>query len=232
LRRIGIATRYGRYRTGLPPRAFIAERLRWRMARILFATLGSPMLTSGEIESGRDWIDGALFKKLEKLLGLKSPDIQFQDGILHAIAHYRRCPDPALVDRKKLKALREYFSDVLEHLQGLEKLLPASGQHDSEQSNFLFVIFDQITNSRQRFDYLTFKAALDRFLEVTEAANAKLTKQRVPPNLKLPAVEHFVCDLAEIFRERTGQDPQKHIKSDYTKSRYKGAFFQMANEIL
>src|SRR5262249_13379282 len=70
------------------------------------------------------------------------------------------------------------------------------------------------------------------FVKATKAANAKLTTQRVPPNLRLEAVKWLVRELADIFQERTGQDPRDNIQSNYTKSKYKGAFFHLADEIL
>jgi hypothetical protein len=200
------------------------------MADILTATLGSPIPTEEEIEAARNCIDDTSFKMLEKLLKLGSPDIQFRGAILEAIVIYRRSPDPASLDRKNLKALREYFSNVLQHLHDLEKLLPPKGEHDSLQSNFLLrVILEQAFEGR---DYLTFQTALNNFVKATKAANAKLTTQRVPPNLRLEAVKWLVRLLAEIFQERTGKDPRDHIQSNYTKSKYKGTFFHLANEIL
>src|SRR5262249_39067365 len=159
-------------------------RWRWRMADILIATLDSSMLTQDEIEAARKCVDDTAFRTLEELLELESPDIQFQRAILEAIALYRRSPDPASLDRKNLKALREYFSEVLQHLHELEKLLPAMGVHDSIKSNFLLEIISEAFEGR---DYLAFHTKLNDFIEATEAASAKLTKRRVPPNLQLEA---------------------------------------------
>jgi hypothetical protein len=193
------------------------------------------MLTGHEIEAARNCISDDSFKKVEKLLGLKLPDSQLRRCILEAIALYRRSPNPAALDRKNLKALGEYFSNVLKHLRALQKLLPASGKHNLVQSNFLFAILEQGAKTQRTFEgrnYLQFQKGLNDLVEATEAASVELAKRRVPPNLRLDATKWLVLQLADIFQERTGKAPREHIKSNYDKSKYKGAFFQMADEIL
>src|SRR5262249_49321683 len=133
------------------------------MADILIASSASPAVTRDEIEAAHSCIDNASFRVLEKLLGLKSPDIQFQHAILEAIALYRRNPDPSSLDRKNLKALRKYLSDVLQHLHELEQLLLPSGKHAVVLSNFLLSILEHKATSTRRFqgyDFLEFRTAL------------------------------------------------------------------------
>jgi len=213
-----------------------AERSRWRMADdILVAILGSPMVTADEIEAARNCITDASFKKIEKFLRLKSSDAPFRCDILKLIALYRRRPDPAAWEREGLKEVRNYFPKVLKHLRALQERLPGSGTHDLVQTNFLMAILGQVTKTGRRFDnprYLGFRTALNDLVEVTEAAGVDLRKKRVPPNLSLEAETWLVRQLAEIFQERTGQHPRDHIQSNYAKHKYRGAFFQMADEVL
>jgi hypothetical protein len=150
---------------------------------------------------------------------------------LEAVALYKRSPDPASRARKNLRNLREYLSDVLQHLHALERLLPASGE---QNSNFLHAIFDQGATTRRRFegqDYLAFRMALSHFVKVAEAAKRRLKKDRVPSNLHLEAQKLLVRQLADIFKDRTGRDARNDIRSNYAKNEYHGAFFRMANEI-
>jgi hypothetical protein len=210
-------------------------RSRWRMADSLFVTFGSPMPTAVEVEAAQKCITEALFKNLEKLLSLKSPDKPFRKEMLELIALYRRRPDPAVCERKDLKDICAYFHNVLQHLHALKKLLPPSGKHDLVRSNFLLRILGQRLTTRRRFegrDYLSFRSALDDLIEITKAVNAELTKNRVPPNLRLNAEKWLVRCLAEIFRERTRLDPRDHIKSNYDKTKYRGRFFKMTDDIL
>jgi len=192
------------------------------------------MLTAHEIEAAGNCIGDASFEKVEKLLGLKPPDSQLRRCILEDIALYRRSPNSAPLDRKNLKALREYFSNVLKHLRALQNLLPVSGVHNLVQSNFLFAILKQAAKAQtfEGRDYLQFKKALNDLIEATEAASVELAKKRVPPNLRLGAAKWLVWRLADIFHERTGKNPREHIKGNYAKSKYQGAFFQMVDEIL
>jgi hypothetical protein len=202
------------------------------MVDILVASFASAAVTRDEIEAARSCIDNASFRMLETLLELNSPDIQFRHAILEAVALYKRSPDPASRARKNLKDLRGYLSDVLQHLHALEGLLPASGE---QNSNFLYAIFGQGVATRRRFegqDYLAFRMALSHFVKVAEAAKRGLKKDRVPPNLHLEAEESLVRQLAEIFQDKTGRNARNGIRSNYTKSKFHGAFFQMANEIL
>ena len=211
----------------------LCGRLRWRMANIFFASSDSPQLTKEEINAALGCVDDALFKSLEKLLHVTSPNSQLREAILDAVAIYLRCPDPAPMDRKTLNELSKYFSDVLQHLLELQELLPAnSGRHDVVKSNFLFSILGE---ERHRFgghDYLMFKRALDDLAEATKAASARLTKLRVPPNFRYGAIKQFVRQLADIFQTTTGKNPREHVKSNYAKTKYHGEFFQMADEVL
>jgi len=205
------------------------------MADILVATLGTPMPTAGEVQAARKCITEASFKKLEKLLTLKSPDEPFRKEVLELIAIYRRRSDPAACERKDLKAIRAYFREIVQHLHALQKQLPGSGKHDLVRSNFLLRILDRRLTTRRRFegrDYLSFRSALDDFVEITKTASEELTKDRVPPHLQLVAEKWPVRRLAEIFRQRTGDDPRKHIQSNYAKTEYRGKFLKMADEIL
>jgi|SRR5262249_6164990 len=205
------------------------------MADIFVATLGSPMPTAKEVEAARKCITEASFKKLEKLLALKSPDKPFRKEALELVVIYRRHPDPAACERKDLKSIRAYFHDVLQHLQALQERLPGQGKHDLVQSNFLLEVLGQGTKTRRRcggHDYLTFRTALNDFTEATQAASLEMTKKRLPPNLRLEAEKWLVRRLAEIFQKRTGRDPRDHVESNYAKSEYRGAFFEITDEVL
>ena len=201
---------------------------------LLFAVQAIQTPTRNEIEAAATRIGHASFKKIEKLLGLSAPDIELRSRIVEAVVLYRRWPDPAASERRDLKVIRKYFFDVLQHLKALQARLP-EGNHDLVQSNFLLRVLEQGTKTRRRFegrDYLSFRSALNDFTEATQAASVELTKKRVPPNLSLAAEKWLVWQLAEIFQERTGRNPRDHVKSNYDKSKYRGTFFEIADEVL
>ena len=205
------------------------------MADILIATLSSVSVTDHEIEEARRYIDEATFKRIENLLKLRSPDDRFRRDILDAVAVFRRRPNPASSDRKSLKALREYVCDVHQYLLELSKLLPGKGQHDEVQSNFLYAILAEATKSNRDFegrDYITFKQTLDTIEGIAGQLALALAKERVAPASKHGAANLLVLRLAQIFHERTGKDPRQHIHSNRDKETYRGAFFQLADDIL
>jgi hypothetical protein len=202
---------------------------------LLFAVQGTPIPTRDEIEAAANCIGDASFNKIERLLELSAPDNELRARILEAVVVYRSCADVAASERRNLTDIRKYLSGVLEHLQALQEQLPGKGRHDSVKASFLLEVLGQGIKMRRRFvgkDYMTFRALLNDFTRVTQVARVKLKKKRVPPNLRLEGEKWLVRRLAEIFQQRTGRDPRDHVKSNYTKSEYRGTFFEIAEEVL
>jgi hypothetical protein len=205
------------------------------VADILSVTLLSVSVTDLEIEEARRCIDNAAFRRVEKLLSLKSPNDRFRREILDTVAVFRRHPNPALRDRKSLGELRKHLSKVRQHLLALQKLLPANRGCDSVQSSFVLAILGKPPRTNGIFDsrdYLKFTTLLNAMVEATNATSAELNNERVPPNSQLGAAKQLVRQLADIFSEKTNKRPEDHFGSNYSKDTYRGEFFEMADEIL
>jgi hypothetical protein len=200
------------------------------MDDIIFATLAIRPATAHEIERARRCIDEATFKRIEKLLELKSPDERLRRNILDAVLVFLSQPDPASRDRTAHKALREYVCKVHQHLLELRNLLPGGGQHGEVQSNFLLGVLENWHFEVN--DYLTFKEGLDTLERITEKFAVKLAMERVAPASKHGAAILLIRRLAEIFFETKRNDPRQHVHSNRDKDTYRGKFFQMADDIL